>query len=47
MTKPYYAPMWSKSEATWEEPPKLEFFEREGEGCIYREEFLGLGRKMG
>ena len=47
LTKPYYATLWPKSEPTWEEPPKLEYYEREGEGCIYKQEFLDLGVKMG
>jgi quinol monooxygenase YgiN len=47
MTKPYYAPMWPLSKATWEEEPKVEFFERLGEGSVYRQEFLDQGRKTG
>lgn len=46
MTKPYYAELWPKSKPTWEEDAKLEFYEREGEACIYRQEFLEGGRKM-
>lgn len=48
MKKEYYAEMFPKSEKTWTEPPKMEFFERaEEEGvCIFREGFLEGGRRM-
>lgn len=47
MTKPYYATMFPKSEKTWIEPPKMEFFERDGESSVYRQEYLDGGKKMG
>lgn len=47
MTKPYYATMFPKSEKTWIEPPKMEYFERDGEASVYRQEYLDGGKKMG
>ncbi|KAF2174205.1 hypothetical protein M409DRAFT_16472 [Zasmidium cellare ATCC 36951] len=46
MTKPYYETLWAKSKPTWEREVEIEYFEREGEGCAFREGYLGLGRKM-
>lgn len=46
MTKPCYAEMFPKSELTWTEPPKMEFFERDGEACVFRQEYLNGGKKM-
>lgn len=47
MTKPYYETLWPKSKPTWESEPVLEFFEREGEGAVYREGYLEGGVRMG
>ncbi|KXT13955.1 hypothetical protein AC579_4204 [Pseudocercospora musae] len=47
MTKPYYATLWPKSEPCWEEPAKIEYFEREGEGCTFKQGFLDGGRRSG
>lgn len=46
MTKPYYDTLWPKSKPTWEKDVELEYFEREGEGCIFRQGYLDGGRKM-
>lgn len=46
MTKPYYETLWAKSKPTWEADPVLEYFEREGEGCVYRKEYLNGGKQM-
>lgn len=40
LTKPYYATLWEKSKPTWEKEVVINYFEREGEGCNYRKEFL-------
>lgn len=47
ITKPYYATLWPQSTPTWEEEVKIEYYEREGEGCIYKQEFLDQGKNMG
>lgn len=46
MTKSYYEPLWAKSRPTWEKEPVLEYFEREGEGCIFRQAYLDGGKQM-
>ena len=46
ITKPYYDALWPKSKPTWEEKASIEFFEREGEGCSFRQGYLDGGRKM-
>lgn len=44
LTKPYYEALWPKSRPTWEKEVDIENYEREGEGCIFRREYLS-GRK--
>jgi quinol monooxygenase YgiN len=46
MTKDYYTEMWPKSQPLWEEPPKIEYYERVGEASIFRQEYLDGGKKM-
>jgi len=46
LTKPYYDTLWEKSKPLWLEDIKIEYFERLGEGCSYREEYVAGGRKM-
>ena len=45
--KPYYATLWEKSRPTWEKEIEIEWFEREGEGCSFREKYLEGGMRMG
>ncbi|KAF2684716.1 hypothetical protein K458DRAFT_250015, partial [Lentithecium fluviatile CBS 122367] len=40
MKKPYYSLLWEKSQPLWTEPVKLEYFERAGEGSVYRDTYL-------
>ncbi|KAF8860973.1 hypothetical protein BDZ45DRAFT_800429 [Acephala macrosclerotiorum] len=46
LTKPYYASLWVKSMPLLVEEAKMEYFEREGEGSIWSDEYLAGGRKM-
>lgn len=46
LTKPYYAPMWEKSRPTWHKEPQIEYFERDGEGSIFRKGYLARGTLM-
>lgn len=47
LTKPYYEKLWPKSKPTWEKEAVIEYFEREGEGSIFRKEFLESAKCMG
>lgn len=44
LTKPYYATLWEKSKPTWEEKIQVEYFEREGEGFIFKKGYLDGGK---
>lgn len=46
LTKPYYKALWEKSKPLWVEDIKMEYYEREGEGSGWSEEYLAGGRKM-
>jgi quinol monooxygenase YgiN len=46
LTKPYYTTLWPKSKPTWEKDVQLEYFEREGEGSVYRKKYLDCGKLM-
>lgn len=46
LTKPYYRTLQPKSQPTWEKEPVLEYFEREGEACIFRKGYLEGGKCM-
>jgi quinol monooxygenase YgiN len=46
MTKSYYAEMWPKSQPLWEGESKIEYYERDGEACIFRQDYLDGGRKV-
>ncbi|KAI1077746.1 hypothetical protein F5B20DRAFT_252015 [Whalleya microplaca] len=46
LTKPYYTILWEKSKPTWEKDMVIEWFEREGEGCSYRKQYLDGGKLM-
>ncbi|KIX99951.1 uncharacterized protein Z520_04589 [Fonsecaea multimorphosa CBS 102226] len=47
LTKPYYASLWERSRPTWLREVEIQYFEREGEGCCFREGYLAGGRRMG
>lgn len=47
LTKPYYAMLWEKSKPTWTKEVEIEYFEREGEGCSYRDKYFESGTRMG
>ncbi|CZR57841.1 uncharacterized protein PAC_07730 [Phialocephala subalpina] len=46
LTKPYYKILWEKSKPLWVDEAKMEYFEREGEGSVWSDEYLAGGRKM-
>ncbi|KAG4435184.1 hypothetical protein IFR05_009323 [Cadophora sp. M221] len=46
MTKPYYESLWTKSKPLWTEDIRIEYFEREGEGCAWSDEYLVGGNRM-
>jgi quinol monooxygenase YgiN len=46
LTKPYYTTLWEKSKPTWEKGVQVEYFEREGEGCIFKKEYLDGGKQV-
>lgn len=46
LTKPYYDTLWQGSKPTWAKPVEIQYFEREGEGCSFRQEFLQGGKMM-
>lgn len=47
LTKPYYETLWKGSRPTWAKEMEIEWFEREGEGCSYKQQYLVGGKKMG
>ncbi|KAI5918476.1 hypothetical protein F4810DRAFT_715469 [Camillea tinctor] len=47
LTKSYYATIWERSRPTWDKEIEIEFFERLGEGYIYRKGYLDGGKLMG
>ncbi|KAF2110733.1 hypothetical protein BDV96DRAFT_650836 [Lophiotrema nucula] len=46
LTKDYYKTLWEKSEPTYEKERAIEYFEREGEGCSYKQGYLDGGKKI-
>lgn len=46
LTKPYYDTLWPKSRPTWEQEVQIEYFERLGEGCSFRDGYLAGGQRM-
>ncbi|KAE8448680.1 hypothetical protein EG329_008895 [Mollisiaceae sp. DMI_Dod_QoI] len=46
MTKPYYKTLWEKSKPLWIVDIKMEYYEREGEGSFWSNEYLAGGTKM-
>lgn len=46
LTKPYYETLWAKSKPTWEKEMVIEYFEREGEGCSFRQGYLDGGKQI-
>lgn len=46
LTKPYYATLWAKSKPTWAREMQIQYLERLGEGCGYRQGYLEGGKRM-
>lgn len=46
MTNSAYANMWTKSQPTWDGEPKIEYYERAGEACIFRQACMDGGEKI-
>lgn len=46
LTKSYYETLWAKSRPTWEKEFEIEYFERLGEGCSFRQGYLDGGMQM-
>jgi len=47
LTKPYYDELWKKSKPCLERDADLQYYEREGEGCSFRQGYLDGGKFMG
>jgi len=45
MTKPYYASLWERSKPLWIADIHMEYFEREGEGSVWSDDYLVSGKK--
>lgn len=43
LTKPYYEELWKGSRPTWAKEMEIEWFQREGEGCSWKKEYLNGG----
>lgn len=46
LTKPYYDTLWAKSRPTWDKEVQIEYYERLGEGCSFREGYLQGAQRM-
>ncbi|KAH7383127.1 hypothetical protein BKA64DRAFT_178321 [Cadophora sp. MPI-SDFR-AT-0126] len=46
MSKPYYETLWEKSKPLWTQDIQIEYFEREGEGFSWSDEYLIGGKRM-
>ncbi|KAF2735001.1 hypothetical protein EJ04DRAFT_512147 [Polyplosphaeria fusca] len=43
LKKAYYDDLWKRSQPTWEKEMEIEFWERLGEGCSFKEGYLKGG----
>jgi len=46
MTKSYYGSLWENSKPLWTKDIQIEYFQREGEGCSWSDEYLAGGKRM-
>lgn len=46
LTKDYEQQLWPKSKPLWAKNIRIQYMERLGEGCSYRNEYLRSGREM-
>jgi quinol monooxygenase YgiN len=46
LTKSYYEGLWERSKLLWIEDIRIEYMERFGQGCSYRQAYLDGGKKM-
>jgi quinol monooxygenase YgiN len=47
LKKEYYKTLWEQTEWMYEGERRIEYLERFGEGCVFRERYLEGGKKMG